>query len=407
MISNINIIEKTFIIKKAIGIFVLLAMLFNAVHISAAAAPIISAGSASGEKGDVVTIKVEANNFEDAALIQFLIEYDLDIFDELTKDDITMGSQFSSGWYIDQNFKKPGIVALTLLNNDGLTINSPIKICDVKFKINSNAAEGEYPIKIVNPTGNLINAKGSSVIEVESENGAIKVIKEDSGSGGGGNGRPGGGGGGRSGGGTGGIVVPGTGSEQPTEQEEKQEPEEKELISFKDVTEDHWAKTYIEAMAAEGIIAGKGDGIFDPDGKVTRAEFAKLITAVMGIVDEEATVEFSDIKGDEWYVSYVAAAYKAGIITGRPDGTFAPNETITRQDMAVMIARAINAEKPENIDEIINFADKDEIADYAKEAIAIAVKANIITGKPENKMDPTGTTTRAEAATVIYKLFNM
>lgn len=177
-------------------------------------------------------------------------------------------------------------------------------------------------------------------------------------------------------------------------------------ITFDDVKKDHWGRKWIEAMASKGIVSGKDNRNFDPEGHVTRAEFAKMITMTLGLVDEYARSNFSDIAKGAWYESYVASAYNAGIITGRPDGTFAPNENITRQDMAVMLARALQQAAPVHGDKYIDFADKGKIAEYARQPLAIAVRNGLITGKPGNMVDPEGKATRAEAATIIYRLFN-
>lgn len=178
------------------------------------------------------------------------------------------------------------------------------------------------------------------------------------------------------------------------------------VVNFSDVASGFWAKNSIEAMAAKGIIGGKGAGMYDPEGKVTRAEFAKLITIALGIVDENAKADFPDVSDSAWYSTYVASAKNAGIIKGRPDGTFAPNDTISRQDMAVMIANALKESAPANMDKYVAFTDKNAISDYAMSSVAISAKSEILTGKPGNKMDPKGTATRAEAATIIYRLFN-
>ncbi|MDF2531690.1 MAG: hypothetical protein K0Q65_1271, partial [Clostridia bacterium] len=180
------------------------------------------------------------------------------------------------------------------------------------------------------------------------------------------------------------------------------------VVKFSDVAGDNWAKKEIEAMASKGIINGNL-GKYLPNNNITRVEFVKLITTALGIVDKNAKTDLKDIKKDAWYYKYVASAVKAGIISG--NGTFAPNEVISRQDMAMMLANAMTKVKGEvsissDSSYISSFVDKDSIADYAVEGVATAVKYKLLGGKPGNKVDPLGKVSRAEAATVIYRLFN-
>lgn len=175
-------------------------------------------------------------------------------------------------------------------------------------------------------------------------------------------------------------------------------------VKFTDVEEGHWAKKYIEAMAAKGIIAGNG-GRYAPEAKITRGEFIKLLVLAANRMDEKAEAHFKDVGTADWSYRYIASGVKASIVQGRPDGTFGVDESITREDMAVMLARAIGGKKsPEEIKSLA-FADKASISSYAEEAIVVAVKNGLITGKEGNILDPKGMTTRAEAATVIYRVF--
>jgi hypothetical protein len=180
------------------------------------------------------------------------------------------------------------------------------------------------------------------------------------------------------------------------------------VVKFGDVTEGNWAKKEIEAMASKGIISGNL-GKYLPDNNITRVEFVKLITTTLNILDDNAKTDLKDVDKNAWYYKYVASAVKAGIISG--NGTFAPNEAITRQDMAMMLANAMTKVKGEvsissDSSYISSFIDKASISNYAVEGVATAVKYKLLGGKPGNKVDPLGKVTKAEAATVIYRLFN-
>ncbi len=177
-------------------------------------------------------------------------------------------------------------------------------------------------------------------------------------------------------------------------------------VTFNDVTAEFWGKKYIEAMASKGVINGIPDGSYDPNGKVTRAQFAKMLTIVAGLYDENADVGFTDVNKKDWFYKYVASAAKAGIILGYPDGSFDPDMYISRQDMAVMVSRVIGNSTLENADGILDFVDKSEVSAYAKNSVAIIVRSEIMKGKPGRIFDPKGDATRAEAAVVIYNYFN-
>ena len=181
-------------------------------------------------------------------------------------------------------------------------------------------------------------------------------------------------------------------------------------ITFTDIQEGTPLKRQIEVMAAKGIVKGTVDSKFAPDASVTRAEFAALLVRPFNFESDSAKCNFTDIKEDKWFYREVAIAVKAGIIKGYQDGTFRPNEKISRQDMAVMLARTAKLCKgcvaPGNPNEYLDFADNADIQGYAKDLLALTVKYGIINGKSDKKFDPYSNATRAEAAKVIYELFN-
>jgi len=180
-------------------------------------------------------------------------------------------------------------------------------------------------------------------------------------------------------------------------------------VVFNDLAKYQWAKAYIESMAAKGIINGKDTLLFCPGDKLTRAEFASLLVKLFKIQDSGKTLTFKDVDKKAWYYNVVVSAVEQGIITGKDTETFAPNENISRQDMAVMIERVLKKFKkvvlPNDIK--LDFADSNEAADYAKAGIAVAVKYGIIKGNEDNTFKPNNNVTRAEAAAVIYRIFNM
>lgn len=175
---------------------------------------------------------------------------------------------------------------------------------------------------------------------------------------------------------------------------------------FTDLGNVAWAREAINALADKGIISGRSEHIFDPDANITRAEFATIIVKAFGFEDENANAdEFADVSENDWYYSFVAAAYNNGIINGYDNGTFGSSDNITRQDMAVIIYRAAKAAGIEidEVNEAKNFDDNDFIAAYAREAIDTLVKAGVINGISETEFAPAANATRAQAAKMIYE----
>lgn len=172
-----------------------------------------------------------------------------------------------------------------------------------------------------------------------------------------------------------------------------------------------WAGRQIEVVAAKGIIEGRGEGQYDPNARVTRAEFAKMIAKAVGIDGVIASENFSDVGAEDWFQPYVAAVQEWGIVNGRSATEFAPNEPITRAEMATMIARALQQVKgfdgPVDAQASLNaFADAASIHASLQSGVAFAVDNEIVIGFEDGSFGPNEYTTRAQAAVMIYRALN-
>ena len=178
-------------------------------------------------------------------------------------------------------------------------------------------------------------------------------------------------------------------------------PTQTPSVSFSDVN-GHWAEESIKRLSVQGLVNGFEDGTFHPDDTVTRAQFVKMIISALGNDMEEVVEQtFSDVSTEAWYAPYVEMAYKYGIIAG--DGVyFYPDNNITRQEMAVMTARAFGIESGSDI----TFNDGDSIADWAVESVKAISGAGIMGGYEDNTFRPEDNTTRAQAAAVIDRILN-
>lgn len=174
---------------------------------------------------------------------------------------------------------------------------------------------------------------------------------------------------------------------------------------FTDLGAHTWAQESIQYLAAAGVLSGKGNNLFCPDDTVTRGEFAKMLVGALGLADSGSTSDFADVPSTHWAYLYVSSAVKAGITDGIGNSLFDVNAQITRQDMAVMCHRALTYIKTDlsNV-ESVQFADASGVSAYAKDAVGILAGLGIINGKGNNQFDPQSNATRAEAAKVVYLL---
>lgn len=163
-------------------------------------------------------------------------------------------------------------------------------------------------------------------------------------------------------------------------------------------------------MFANGLIGPQSTSFNEPDQPIHRAEFTDMIVRAIGLDTNEASANFDDLETDDHYYKSIGAAVKAGIVNGFEDHTFRPNERLTKEQMAVMLTRAIKAEGKElevesNHNEILaGFSDEALISSWAKPSVAIAVQAGIISGDPETKVDPKAVVSRIEGVRIVQLL---
>jgi hypothetical protein len=156
----------------------------------------------------------------------------------------------------------------------------------------------------------------------------------------------------------------------------------------------HWAESQINDWTAKGLIAGYPDGSFKPDNSITRAEFIALVNRSFGFTAMD-TVSFSDLNASDWEYADVQKAVKAGFITGYEDQTLRPNNQISRQEIASIVLRLLNLSPNEDGTSI--FTDAATFPSWSKGAIGAVAAATIMKGYEDSSFRPTRSTTRAEA----------
>ncbi len=177
----------------------------------------------------------------------------------------------------------------------------------------------------------------------------------------------------------------------------------------------HWGQDYIYSLIDSGIIKGYEDQTFRPNNSITRAEFCTLVIETLvkrnGIEYSETRGTFKDVSDKDWYAKYVETAVELGIVGGVGDGYFDPNGKMNREQLAKMMSDVYCLEKEVSFEEISSpedsykdFKDSKDMSDWAFKYISAAYNAGLMQGK-ENGFEPKSSTTRAEAATIIYRLF--
>lgn len=165
----------------------------------------------------------------------------------------------------------------------------------------------------------------------------------------------------------------------------------------------HWAEEYIKVLHKKAMVSGTPEGKFMPDDSITRAEFVQILYNMLKMQVSD-TSELEDVSEEDWFFNAVMWAFSAGIVKGRSDNVFAPYEKITRQEMAVMIARYLEY-RGESIEGGLadNFTDSADIASWAKKEVGFMAQKGIIKGRENGDFAPLDNATRAEAAAMIYR----
>ncbi|TBL69305.1 cadherin-like beta sandwich domain-containing protein [Paenibacillus thalictri] len=179
--------------------------------------------------------------------------------------------------------------------------------------------------------------------------------------------------------------------------------------SFADLS-GHWSQSDVNEMASRLVVDGVAKDRFAPDLSITRAEFATIMVRALGLKPDDGRHAFSDVYAADWYADSVAAASATGLLGGYEDGSFRPNQTITRSEASVLLTRALAFAKihmqmsaDEADKQLSAYTDADGVAEWAKVSLALAVKNGIIQGDGQ-RITPEDPVTRAQTAVMIKRL---
>jgi hypothetical protein len=179
-------------------------------------------------------------------------------------------------------------------------------------------------------------------------------------------------------------------------------------VTFSDLGDAEWARKEIEYFATFYGIMGVGDGKFAPNAQLTRAQFARFMAVALSLPDIAGShsAAFSDVTPDDWFYADVTTLAKLGIVVGYPNGEFRPAEPVTREQMAVMLLRALAAKGYwlEPVRPFMLTEDIDAASEYAVGAIRTLYRAGLIEGTADLRYEPQSGATRAEACVLLYRV---
>jgi hypothetical protein len=165
----------------------------------------------------------------------------------------------------------------------------------------------------------------------------------------------------------------------------------------------NWAQSSIEKLVSLGYISGYPDGTFKPDQQITRSEFCAIMDKVLQLTPSVQQTHFTDVNPGEWFDKAVETAVYDGIAKGYGDGTFHPNAPISRQEMACVLIQAMGKSQlaEASAKAATKFTDDSQIAWWSRGYVTVALQQGIVGGYPDGSFKPDDETTRAEACAMI------
>ena len=175
--------------------------------------------------------------------------------------------------------------------------------------------------------------------------------------------------------------------------------------SFNDV-KGHWAQAYIENWTDKGVINGYPDGTFRPDQQITRAEVAKILTLAYEMSTDVAKTNFTDVSQSDWYYLFVQACAANAVVNGYSDGSFKPNNPITRSEAVKMVCLAAGMTERASGIETVGFKDESKVPQWALGYWNALYHVGVIDGYNDATLRPLQNITRAEFVKILCVAFS-
>ncbi|MBD2154628.1 MULTISPECIES: S-layer homology domain-containing protein [unclassified Leptolyngbya] len=173
-------------------------------------------------------------------------------------------------------------------------------------------------------------------------------------------------------------------------------------VSFSDVRS-HWGEDFVRGLASQGFISGFEDGRFQPDGPITRAQYAAIMVNAFNPVPERAVMPFSDVPENHWAATAIQRAYRGRLLSGNADGTFRPDQNILRIEVILSLVNGLKL--PTGAPTLVErYRDRDTIPSVAHTSVASATANNLVVSYPDvTQLNPTRAATRAEVSAMVYQ----
>ncbi len=174
---------------------------------------------------------------------------------------------------------------------------------------------------------------------------------------------------------------------------------------FRDVSPDYWAAPFINALVARNIISGFPDGTFKPNDPVTRAQFAAMVRKAFNQPETRTGGNFRDVSRNYWANPAIQEAYRKGFLSGYPNNLFRPTQNIPKEQVLTALANGLNYRATGSSNDLLNsYQDRGNIANFAVAPIAAATENNLVVNYPNlRQLNPKSVATRGEVAAIIYQ----
>lgn len=180
---------------------------------------------------------------------------------------------------------------------------------------------------------------------------------------------------------------------------------------FLDVTAEDWFVEPVKEVSDRGLLQGVGSGLFDPLGEMTRSMVCMVLYRLAGEPETDFAPVFSDVSAENWFSSAVSWAYAREVVAGYPDGSFRPDDTVTRQELVSMLYRYLSGEVPAGGWNLSPFADQESVPDWALPAFGWAADKGLVNGIPDEdgltRLRPQDPLLRSQAAALLQRLLTM
>jgi hypothetical protein len=177
------------------------------------------------------------------------------------------------------------------------------------------------------------------------------------------------------------------------------------VIVFPDVPNNYWAAPFIAALSARGIIGGFPDGTFRPNQPVTRAQYAVQLQKAFAKPDRRPPKQFTDVPATSRWATAVDQAVKANFMSGYPEGDFRPEQQVSRTEAVASMVQGLGLQEPADPEAILQpYSDRNQVPSWARGRVAAAIQAGLFSGDPDTQLlQPIQPASRADIAALVFK----